>query len=421
MSVEVRVPTVLRSHTGGERVVQAEGATVAGVIESLVRQFPGLKDQLLNEDGQVRQFVNIYVNDEDIRYLEKLQTSVGDGDSVAILPAVAGGAFARGGRQTAQLAPPRALGSALGSIIETIGHTPTVELKHFSPKVGVRIFAKLEGNNPTGSVKDRIALSMVERAEREGQLSPGATLIEPTSGNTGISLAMVCKLKGYRFKAIMPENVSDERRQLLRAFGAEVVSTDGSRGSNGAIEVAQRMADENPEYTMLYQYGNPANPLAHYETTAPEILEAVPDVDAFVAGLGTGGTLMGVARRLKEHDERIRIVAAEPNLGDLVQGLRNLDEGFVPPIFRQELLDGKFVVTGEESIRYTQELLWREGIFAGVSSGAALSVAVKVAERMESGNVAVLFADSGWKYLSTQLWSKGTEQASDDLRGQLLW
>lgn len=416
MSVEVRVPTVLRSHTGGERVVQADGATVAGVIDSLIRQFPGLEHELLNEEGQVRQFVNIYVNDEDIRYLAKLQTSVGDGDSIAILPAVAGGA-----RETAQFSPPRALGSTSASILDTIGHTPTVELKRFSPKTGVRIFAKLEGNNPTGSVKDRIALSMVEQAEREGRLSAGATLIEPTSGNTGISLAMVCRLKGYKFMAVMPENVSDERRQLLHAFGAEVVSTDGTRGSNGAIEVAQRMADEHPEYTMLYQYGNPANPLAHYETTAPEILDAVPDVNAFVAGLGTGGTLMGVARRLKEHDERIRIVAGEPNLGDLVQGLRNLDEGFVPPIFRQELLDGKFVVTGEDSIRYTQDLLWREGIFAGVSSGAALSVAIKVGQRMESGNVVVLFADSGWKYLSTQLWSKDTEQASDDLKDQLLW
>jgi cysteine synthase len=270
-------------------------------------------------------------------------------------------------------------------------------------------------------VKDRIALYMVDQAERAGLLSPGRTLIEPTSGNTGISLAMVCKIRGYRFKAVMPENVSEERRQLLRAFGADIVSTDGSKGSNGAIEVAQRMAADDPELTMLYQYGNEANPRAHYETTAPEILDAVPDINTFVAGLGTGGTLMGMARRLKEHDERIRIVAAEPNLGDLVQGLRNLDEGFVPPILDLSLLDTKFAVTGEASIRFTQELLSREGIFAGVSSGAALSVAVRVAQRMEHGNVVVLFADSGWKYLSTQLWSKELEQASEDLRYQLLW
>jgi len=307
------------------------------------------------------------------------------------------------------------------SILDTIGHTPTVELKSFSPKPDVRIFAKIEGFNPTGSVKDRIALFMVEEAERAGRIAPGDTLIEPTSGNTGISLAMVCKIKGYRFTAVMPENVSDERRQLLRAFGAEVVSTDGSRGSNGAIEVAQRMAADEPRYRMLYQYGNEANPLAHETTTGPEILDAVPDIDVFVAGLGTGGTLMGVGRALKKHDERIRIVAAEPNLGEIVSGLRNLDEGFVPPILDRSLLDSKLLVGGEASIRFTQELLWREGIFAGVSSGGALSVAVRAAQRMERGNVVVLFADHGWKYLSTQLWWKEIEQASDDLSGQLLW
>jgi cysteine synthase len=307
------------------------------------------------------------------------------------------------------------------SILDTIGHTPTVELKHFSPKPGVRIFAKLEGVNPTGSVKDRIALSMVEEAERAGQICPGDTLIEPTSGNTGISLAMVCKIRGYSFTAVMPENVSEERRQLLRSFGADVVSTDGTRGSNGAIEVAQRMAADEPRLKMLYQYGNPANPLAHERTTGPEILEAVPDITAFVAGLGTGGTLMGVGRYLKNHDERIRVIAGEPNLGEIVQGLRNLDEGFVPPILDLSLLDRKLVVGGEASIRFTQELLWREGIFAGVSSGGALSVAVRIANEMERGDVVVLFADSGWKYLSTQLWLKDTEQASDDLSDQLLW
>jgi cysteine synthase B len=306
-------------------------------------------------------------------------------------------------------------------VLETIGNTPLVELKHFRPKEGVRILAKLEGHNPTGSVKDRIALAMVEKAEADGKLWPGRMLIEPTSGNTGISLALVCRLKGYPFTAVMPENVSGERRQILRAFGAEIVLTDGTRGSNGAIEVAQTMAAENPDYLMLYQYGNEANPLAHYRTTAPEILDAVPDVTAFVAGLGTGGTLMGVSRRLKEHDERIQVVAAEPNLGDLVQGLRNLDEGFVPPILDLALLDRKMVVSGEDSIRYTQELLAREGVFAGVSSGAALHCAIRFAQRVDRGNIVVLFADSGWKYLSTELWTKGTLQASDDLRNQLLW
>jgi [CysO sulfur-carrier protein]-thiocarboxylate-dependent cysteine synthase len=309
----------------------------------------------------------------------------------------------------------------LTSLLEAIGHTPMVELRHFSPKEGVRIFAKLESANPTGSVKDRIALAMVEQAERDGTLSPDKTLIEPTSGNTGISLAMICRIKGYKFTAVMPDNVSDERRQLLRAFGAEIVLTEGKRGSNGAVEVAQRMVAEDPTLQMLFQYGNPANPGAHYSTTAPEILEAVPDITTFVAGLGTGGTLMGMSRRLKEHDDKIQIVAAEPNLGELVDGLRNLDEGFVPPVLDLKLLDRKLVVSGEDSIRFTQQLLWREGIFAGVSSGAALCCAVKVGQRMDRGNIVVLFADGGWKYLSTRLWSKSYEEASTDLQDQLLW
>jgi [CysO sulfur-carrier protein]-thiocarboxylate-dependent cysteine synthase len=232
---------------------------------------------------------------------------------------------------------------------------------------------------------------------------------------------MICRIKGYKFTAVMPDNVSDERRQLLRAFGAEIVLTEGKRGSNGAVEVAQRMVAEDPTLQMLFQYGNPANPGAHYSTTAPEILEAVPDITTFVAGLGTGGTLMGMSRRLKEHDDKIQIVAAEPNLGELVDGLRNLDEGFVPPVLDLKLLDRKLVVSGEDSIRFTQQLLWREGIFAGVSSGAALCCAVKVGQRMDRGNIVVLFADGGWKYLSTRLWSKSYEEASTDLQDQLLW
>ncbi len=307
------------------------------------------------------------------------------------------------------------------SILETIGHTPLVELKSFSPREGVRIFAKLEGQNPTGSVKDRIALAMVEQAERDGMIQPGGAVIESTSGNTGISLAMICRIRGYRFIAVMPENTSEERSNLLHAFGAEIILTDGSKGSNGAIEVAQKMAADHPEYHLLFQYGNPANPRAHYEGTAVEILQDMPDIAAFVAGLGTGGTLMGVSRRLKEHDSKIQIIAAEPNLGDFVYGLRNLDEGFIPPILDLALLDRKMVVSSEDGIRFARELLWREGIFAGVSSGAAVSCAVRVAQRMESGNIVVLLADGGWKYLSTQLWMKNLEQASIDLQDQLLW
>ncbi|MBM2810243.1 MAG: cysteine synthase [Chloroflexi bacterium] len=308
-----------------------------------------------------------------------------------------------------------------GSILDAIGNTPLVELKHFSPKEGVRIFAKLEGQNPTGSVKDRIALAMVEQAERDRLISPGQVIIEPTSGNTGISMAMVCKLKGYRFTAVMPANVSGERSELLRAFGAEIVLTDGKKGSNGAIEVAQGLAAEHPDYYMPYQYGNPANPQAHYDGTAPEILDAVPDVTHFVAGLGTSGTLMGVSRRLKEHDERIQVIAGEPDLGDLVQGLRNLDEGFVPPIFDQTLLDKKLDVRSDNGLRFTQELLWREGIFAGVSSGGALSIAVKVGQALDQANIVVLFADGGWKYLSTKLWTRGIDEATEALSDQLLW
>jgi [CysO sulfur-carrier protein]-thiocarboxylate-dependent cysteine synthase len=308
-----------------------------------------------------------------------------------------------------------------GSILDAIGNTPLVELRHFSPREGVRIFAKMEGQNPTGSVKDRVALALVNQAEQQGLISPGQTLIEPTSGNTGISMALVCKLRGYRFIAVMPENVSGERRDILHAFGAEIVLTDGKKGSNGAIEVAQKMAAEHTEYYMPYQYGNPANPLAHYEGTAPEILDAMPDITHFVAGLGTSGTLMGVGRRLKEHDERIQVIAGEPDLGDLVQGLRNLDEGFVPPIFDSSLIDRKRVVRSEKGIRFTQELLWREGIFAGVSSGGALSVAHQVALELDHGNVVVLFADAGWKYLSTQLWTRGVDEATDALSDQLLW
>ena len=307
------------------------------------------------------------------------------------------------------------------SILDTIGHTPLVELQRFSPKEGVRIFAKLEGQNPTGSVKDRIALKMVEEGERTGRLSKDKVLVEPTSGNTGISLAMVCKLKGYRFLAVMPENVSDERRQLMRAFGADIVLTESSKGSNGSIERAQELVAANPGYQMLYQYGNPANPLAHYETTGVEILETLPEITHFVAGLGTSGTLMGVSRRLKEYDSRIQVIAAEPYLDDLVFGLRSLEAGFIPPIFDASLLDRKINVQSNRSIQFTQELLWREGVFAGVSSGAALSVAVKVGQGLERGNVAVLFADGGWKYLSTNLWTTSVEEATDTLSNQLLW
>jgi [CysO sulfur-carrier protein]-thiocarboxylate-dependent cysteine synthase len=305
-------------------------------------------------------------------------------------------------------------------IIESIGHTPLVELKGFSPRPAVRLFAKLEGNNPTGSVKDRIARAMVEDAERDGGLTPDRVLLEPTSGNTGIGLAMIARRKGYRFKAVMPENVSRERRVMLEAFGAEVELTDGARGSNGAIERAQELAKDR-RYYMLYQYGNPANPRAHYETTAPEIIADLPEVDVFVAGLGTGGTLMGVGRRLKEHNPNVQIVAAEPRPGELVQGLRNLDEGFVPPILDLEMLDRKVVVSGDDSLKMTRELMRVEGIFAGFSCGAVLQVGLRVAARMDRGNIVLLLADGGWKYLSDDLWTRPLEPTAEAVRGKLMW
>jgi cysteine synthase B len=305
-------------------------------------------------------------------------------------------------------------------IAEAIGHTPLVELPGFSPKPGVRIFAKLEGANPTGSVKDRIAREMLDAAERDGLLGTDRVILEPTSGNTGISLAMLTQRKGLRMRAVMPESVSPERRALLKLFGAEVELTEGSKGSNGSIARAQELAQDD-RYLMLYQYGNPANPRAHYETTAPEIIADLPEVDVFVAGLGTGGTLMGVGRRLKEHNPRVQIVAAEPDAGEHVQGLRNLDEGFVPPILDLELLDRKLMVHGDDSLRLTRELTRVEGIFAGISSGAALHVALRVARGMDRGNIVVLFADGGWKYLSTGLWTQPLDEVADEISAKVMW
>lgn len=306
------------------------------------------------------------------------------------------------------------------SLVESIGHTPLVELPGFSPSPRVRIFAKLEGANPTGSVKDRIARQMLEAAERDGLMTQDKILLEPTSGNTGIGLAMLCRVKGYRMVAVMPENVSPERRDLLMAYGAEIVLTEGSRGSNGSIAKAQELA-QDARYYMPYQYGNPANPQAHYETTGPEIIADLPEVDVFVAGLGTGGTLMGVGRRLREHNPAVKIVAAEPHPGEQVQGLRSLDEGFVPPILDLEQLDRKVVVHGDDALRLTRALVETEGIFAGISSGAALSVALRVAREMERGNIVVLFADGGWKYLSTGLWTRPLDEVAEEISTKVVW
>ena len=307
-------------------------------------------------------------------------------------------------------------------ILDTIGNTPIVELQHMTPKEGVRIFAKLEGQNPTGSVKDRIALKMIEQAERDGELSANRTILEPTSGNTGISLAMIGRLKGYKVAVVMPENVSVERVQLLEAYGAEIIRSDGSRGTNGAIEVAHSLIEKNPnDYIMLYQYGNSGNPDAHYETTGQEIVDALPDADMFVAGLGTGGTLMGVGRRLKEHNPQIKIVAVAPEPEDFISGLRDLEEGFIPPILDLNLLDSRMLVTSFDAFRTTKELLTKEGIFAGVSSGSVVFGAIKQAERLEEGEIVCLLADGGWKYLSTSLWTKDYDQLAEEVQGKIWW
>jgi cysteine synthase B len=304
-------------------------------------------------------------------------------------------------------------------LVDAIGNTPLVGLPRLSPKPGVRLWAKLEGHNPTGSVKDRVARAMVEDAEKSGLLTPGATLLEPSSGNTGISLAVVARVRGYKLVVVLPENTSLERRQLLELYGAGVVLSPADQGSNGAIERAKRLAAEHPDWVMLYQYGNPANAQAHYETTGPEIWRDLPEVTHFVAGLGTTGTLMGVGRYLHERNPAIKVVAAEPEYGDLVYGLRNLDEGFVPPIFDPDLLDGRIKAGAAAALARTRELAATEGLFAGISGGAVLHVGLRLAERLERAEIVLLVADGGWKYLSTGAYAADQAAAEEGLRGQL--
>ena len=300
--------------------------------------------------------------------------------------------------------------AAFGSILETIGNTPLVEVSQLSPNPKVRILAKLEGQNPGGSVKDRIALNMVTEAEADGTLKPGQTLLEPSSGNTGIGLAMVCRVKGYKLKIVLPENVSIERRQLLEIFGAEIVLSPGDEGSNGAVRMAERLAKESPEYAFLFQYGNRANPGAHIKGTGPEIWRDCPEVTHIVAGLGTAGTLMGLGRYLKDRNPAIQMWAVEPPAGEKVEGLRNLDDGFVPPIYDPDLLDRKMIVRPRESIEWTRRLVTEAAIFAGISSGAAMAGAVKAAAQLDEGVIVTIFADGGWKYLSTGAWTDDIDE-----------
>ena len=303
----------------------------------------------------------------------------------------------------------RPCGGKYGDIVQAIGNTPLVELRRLSPKPGVRVYAKLESYNPTGSVKDRVARSLIERAEEDALISPGQTILEPTSGNTGISLAMICSRKGYPLKVVMPDNVTHERTQLLRMYGAEIVYSPGEQGSNGAVAMALELA-EDPAYYMPYQYGNQANPDAHYHGTAVEILEELDEVSAFVGGLGTGGTLMGNARRLKEENDETLIVAAEPLQGEQVQGLRSLEDGYIPPILDLTLLDRKIFVSNSDAVVWTKRLLDEEGLFLGVSSGAIASIAARVAGELDDGNVVFVAPDDGWKYLSSGVYSKTIEE-----------
>ncbi|HLG50459.1 MAG TPA: cysteine synthase [Chloroflexota bacterium] len=314
----------------------------------------------------------------------------------------------------------RSRGRVYSNILETIGHTPVVELRRLSPKPGVRILVKLEGQNPSGSVKDRIALAMIEEAERRGELTRGKTILEPSSGNTGIALALVGRVKGYPVKIVMPENVSVERRQLLSLYGAEVVLSDGRLGSNGAIDLAFKLVNDG-DYYMPYQYGNEMNPRAHYLTTGAEIVEDVPEVDVFVAGLGTGGTLMGVGRRLKEHNPRVRIIAVEPEQGDLVQGLRSLADGYIPPILDLDFLDGKIICSSGQALEAQRRLALYEGIFGGISSGAVMYAALRIAQNMEHGTIVALLADGVWKYLSTGLWAKDAGTFEQEMADKLWW
>jgi [CysO sulfur-carrier protein]-thiocarboxylate-dependent cysteine synthase len=305
--------------------------------------------------------------------------------------------------------------AVFSSVLDLIGDTPLVDASGLSPNPRARILAKLEGQNPAGSVKDRIALRMVRDAEADGTLTPGRTIIEPSSGNTGIALALIARIRGYPIKIVMPENVSIERRQALEVWGAEIILSPGAEGSNGAVRRAQKLADDHPEWVFLYQYGNEANPRAHYEGTGPEIWRDCPEITHFVAGLGTSGTLMGVGRFLKEQNPDVKVIAIEPPLGEKVEGLRNLDEGYIPPVYDKwggpDLLDRKRIVRPRESIEWTRKLA-ELGIFSGISGGAAVAGAAKVASEIEEGTIVVILADGGWKYLSTGAWTGDIDEVT---------
>jgi cysteine synthase B len=404
----VRIPPTLRNEVGGARHVEASGATVREVLDDLVDRHPALAPQIL-ANGDIAPFVNVYLGGEDVRTLDGLETSVSEGDTVILLPAMAGGS-------SQPWSPPVAR-----SLLDLVGQTPIVELPHMSPKPEVRLFAKLEGQNPTGSIKDRVAKAMIEAAEASGELEPGRALLEPTSGNTGISLALVASLKGYPLTCVLPENATDERKRLLRLYGAEVVLSPAAEGSNGAVRMALAMAETDPKWFVPFQYANAANPRAHYEGTGAEIVSALDRVDVVVAGLGTGGTLMGAGERVRESFPDVVVAAAEPLPGDPVMGLRSLDDGYVPPILDVTKLDRKVLVSNEESVAAVRALLRREGILGGVSSGAVVHVARRLAEELDEGVVVTILADGGWKYLSADFWDAPDEMIGESMESTVWW
>jgi cysteine synthase/molybdopterin converting factor small subunit len=404
----VRIPPTLRSEVAGARQVEANGATVAEILADLTASYPSLGKQLLEGD-EIAPFVNVYVNNEDVRTLDGLATTVSEDSTVILLPAMAGG--------DVNVATP----VLASSVLDLIGGTPLVELSGLSPKESVRIFAKLEGQNPSGSIKDRVAKNMIETAEAAGELEPGRELLEPTSGNTGIALAMVAKVKGYSLTCVMPENATAERIRLLEIYGAKLVFSPAAEGSNGAVRKALDLAENDPRYFMPFQYANAANPRAHYNGTGAEIAEALPRVDMLVAGLGTGGTLMGCGERLRESFPDIQICAAEPMHGEDVAGLRSLDDGYVPPILNVAKLDRKILVSNTDAVRSLHDLLNREGIFGGVSSGAVLAVARKLAMELDSGTIVTVLADGGWKYLSAEFWTQPLDEVAGTMEDRVWW
>jgi cysteine synthase B len=425
----VRIPPTLRGEVGGARQVEAEGGTVRDLLQDLAARYPSLGAQIL-ENGDVAPFVNVYLGGEDVRTLDGLDTAVDAGQTLILLPAMAGGAPDGAGAPSpagTTLGSPRrrsrrsTLERPAESLLALVGNTPLVELPHISPRPEVKLYAKLEGQNPSGSIKDRVAKAMIEAAETSGELQPGRHLLEPTSGNTGISLALVAKLKGYELTCVMPTNATEERRRLLRLFGAEVIDSPGDQGSNGAVRLALELAERDPSWFMPFQYANEANPRAHYEGTGAEIAEALDRVDVLVAGLGTGGTLMGAGERLRERFPDLVVAAAEPLPGDPVMGLRSLADGYVPPILDVTRLDRKLLVSNEEAVAALHELLGREGVFGGVSAGAVVHVARRLAAELDEGVVVCVLADAGWKYLSAGFWDAAAADVERSMERTVWW